>query len=220
MNHAPTISLIAIAILVPSLVLAQERNGEERAPEQRGGFSAMFRANTEERKALYTENREERRALFLENQEERREHLQERIDGAKERLASTSAEVRVQLAAKLKERITLHSDRIFDAFDAALSRLMSLEEKIDARLDELEARGVDVTDSRIALDAAVAARVNADANLVDLKADISAEVEGETSREDILAIARAAREEVAAVREAYADVLLTLRADVRAAESE
>ncbi|MES2668768.1 MAG: hypothetical protein V4644_03725 [Patescibacteria group bacterium] len=169
----------------------------------------------------------ERREAFQQGREERRAELDLRIEAAKERgaeararFASTSADVKARIETNVKERVQAHAGRIHANLSAAFGRLAAFEAKVEARLDELASAGVDVSLSREELETATAVRVSGEANIADLKADLDAGLAAETSREEVVALMRAAREELARVRQAYAEVLIQVRADVKASKEQ
>lgn len=177
------------------------------------GAEANVNVKTEKR-LMSDEGKEERRARI----EARVAEIQSRVGSARGQFASSSAEAKVRIETNKKERVTKHTDRIYGMLTASLDRLDTFEGKIEARLDELASAGVDVSLTRSELALAADARVDAAASIADLKADLALALEGETSKAEVMALVRTAREELASVRQAYAQVLVQLRADVKASK--
>ncbi|MDP2158505.1 MAG: hypothetical protein Q8K68_12450 [Nitrospirota bacterium] len=211
MNNATAfISVIAFTgILLPAAVSAQTEAAvdvkvETRSIENRG-FLGIFgdRSGAQERK--------EKRA---EDHVQRQEERTERGANVQARSASSSIEVRMNLSKDRKARVEKHVDTIYGTLSASLERLASFEGRVEARLDELAATGIDVSLSREKLDSASTVRIAAVANIASLEANLKAVLTGETSRNEIMDIMKKAREELAMVRKAYAEVLIQVRADV------
>lgn len=126
-------------------------------------------------------------------------------------------EVRTRVDAMLKTRVETFSTRVFDRVSAALERLEAFDAKVEARIAELSARGVDTARASAELAEARAIRAQAEADVAALEARFSAALGGETSRQELTAMLRDARQELRDARLAYAEVLIALRTSVRAA---
>ena len=204
-NATALISIIAFTgMVLPVMVSAQVETTVEVKTEpgrvEGRGFLGMFG------------NRE---AAQEERQQQRAEN---KGTDVQTRSMNVSAEARMNLEENRKVRIEKHADRIYGTLSAALERLSGFEAKVEARLDELEEKDIDVSLSREKLEAASTARVTATANIATLEADLKATLGAETSRNEIMAIMKEARKELVDVRKAYAAVLIQMRADVNASK--
>lgn len=200
MKYLPPLSFVLLAVVLLGSPAVTQANDLLRAD---------VRANVEVRA-------EDREAAM----QERREALNARLGEIKARVATRTDEVKARIADHLKANAELITGRIFAHITASLDRIDTFDAHVETRLDELAAANVDVTASRSELSKAQAVHASAEANILDLKADLKAELDGETTRSELMAILKAAREEVASVRKAYADVLLQIRVDVKASKGE
>jgi hypothetical protein len=179
-------ALAALLALTPFIASAQATTSPRGTAERVRGVWAEQREAFEQRKQEMSQLREEKRE-----------------------------EMRTKLEERTRARAEAFGTRIFDGMTAALTRLEGLEGKIKERMDMLEAKGVDTAGSEDKLDAAEAQREKAEAAVSDAKEAFTAAVAGETSRQELMGIVKEAREELRVTRQAYVDVLVTLRADVK-----
>lgn len=208
-NVAALMAIAAIAGLSPFIALAYD------------SASAEVRVNAGGQGERRDMSKDGERRMDL---EARIGDMKTRIEGRgeemREKFASSSAAFKARLEDGVKERVQKHADTIYLSLTAALDRLAAFETKVEARLDELADAGVDVSLSREKLAVAADVRADAAANIADLEADLEAALDGETSRSEVVALVRAAREELASVRTAYAEVLIQIRADVKASKED
>lgn len=206
--------LIFASMLLPGAASANvHASADVRADGGGGEYRGFF--------GLFAERREDRadmRDARKDDRSERKDETHDRRAEIRARFASSSAQMKARFSDVLQARIRTHADHIHSSLTAALDRLTAFEAKVDARLDALAAAGIDVSRSRDELEAAAAVRVRAGTAIADLDADLSAALDGQTSREEVMAIMQAAREELADVRRAYAKVLVQIRADVKASK--
>lgn len=151
--------------------------------------------------------------------EKRKEAIQQRLEGLQEKQEVKREEIRLKLEEGMRQRVQAFSARVFTGIGAALDRIEALDAKIEERISSLAARGVDTAASEEKLEVARDRHADAVEALSDLEASFTTAVANETSRPELMGILQEARTELRSVRQAYVDVLVTLRADVRAETS-
>lgn len=191
---------------------------------------ALQRTAQEKRELLEKQNAE-RRALIEEKREEFRERAEGLREEAKQRREQQKEELRARLenirdqrkkeaVERLDNRFTEINEKLTNHWLAALVRLEELLAKISSRADKAEVNGVDVSATRLAIEAAHSA-IAAARN--DLEAQLAKTYPIGVTTEDALRSAvaavrnqlnedlRAAREAVQKAHRAVVDALVSLK---------
>ncbi len=154
-----TISLFVLFIFA---CVAMVANAQELSPQER--FEAL-RAETEANRAERAELRDDRQASVASSSEARQEIREAR---------------RVALTERLQQRITNLAANISNRMDAAIARLNQIAGRLEVRIDQLEAAGVDVTEAEAELNKATESLERAAGTISDIDA-IMADVTGSES---------------------------------------
>lgn len=150
-------SLVSICVFVfsASVVLAQVEDKRDTRQDRRD----TRRDIREEKRDTRRDTREERR----ETRVERREEIRDRLKVKRVELKERFEEKRKELKDKRFERVVERFQRIAQIRREALARLEALADKIQARIDKLEAAGVDVSAMQAGLDLCEATKLGANA---------------------------------------------------------
>jgi exonuclease VII small subunit len=154
-----TISLFVLFIFA---CVAMVANAQELSPQER--FEAL-QAETEANRAERAELRDDRQASVASSSEARQEIREAR---------------RVALTERLQQRITNLAANISNRMDAAIARLNQIAGRLEVRIDQLEAAGVDVTEAEAELNKATESLERAAGTISDIDA-IMADVTGSES---------------------------------------
>lgn len=140
--------------------------------ERREGFASTTKALVMERRAIFASSTSAKILEMRENKEERREHF-----------ASTSALRKAEFTEEMKGRVLLHAEHAAELLDAMLGRLAGIAERINARIEQLSAEGVEVAFAEAELAEAYDAIDDAELAIEAVKAGIASALESETPRE-------------------------------------
>jgi len=183
------LSLLVIYFFVVAIpVLAQNDNGATN--QEPATTAAAVETNTNANQTR-TEHRSrgEARLKF-------KKKLSERMDTLRADIQARRAETRSRVSEKVQERIYTALDTMIKRFEERVARLTDLADKLDARIEEREKLGLDMSPARTELDRAreeITASTDA-ISKVSLSTNIA--LSSETPREVIKEV----REEIEAVR--------------------
>lgn len=165
---------------------------------------------------LRLENRAEfeaKREMHLEN----RASVEARVEERRAKVLENRTEIKARLDARTQTRVGGHLDNIVNIFDRIVTRLETASDRIENRIEDFEEKGVDVSATVELFAEAEAELDDTKEVLAEIKADLEVELEkDEVSRDQIKALVQTARESIQKTKKAYADVLVSLRADVGA----
>jgi len=117
-----------------------EREAFEGTHEER---KALFLENQAERRALFSENKDERHDLLKDGLGERRTLLKEQWEEREDWFASSSEKWKERFGEKVADR----ADHLATLFGRMLERLSGIADRIEGRIAELEAEGVDASEA-------------------------------------------------------------------------
>lgn len=131
-------------------------------------------------------------------------------------VADARTEHKKTLDAKAKVRVEAFLNSVKGRFDVIVSHLENVSQRIEDRISELESRGYKLENGKKALAEADAKLEAAKKDVVDVKAQLSVEINKETSRETLRALVGTAKESLKEARAAYVDALQAIREEVKA----
>ncbi len=189
---------VSLFVLFVFACVAYVANAQELTPQER--FEAL-KAETEANRAAREEMRTERRENMASSSEARQELREER---------------RTALTLRAQQRITNLAANISNRMEAAIARMAQIADRLAARIDELEAAGVDtaaaeghLADAKAALDRAQAAIADIDTEMAAVTGSESPKEAWQAARgtyasvkEELLAGHQALRATVAALKDA------------------
>jgi hypothetical protein len=187
--------------------LLEERKAEMRAllasstPQERRAFLEEAK---EARHALLLTQKDERHEFFVDARGQRRELAEEHWQERKDWFSSTTAPWKEGFSGAAKEAIGARADTFASVFGRILERLSSIADRIEGRIDELAADGIDVSASAALLETADAKLLEAadavDA-VIEAMEDALASEDPKAALADVKALKDAAKIEI---REAHA----------------
>lgn len=183
---------------------AEEGEGAPRPP--RPGFVQNFLQEREGRPPFYGTTTHQGPGLFRDNSEDARARMEER----QQRFASSSILGKGQFSEFVKEMVAKRAEHAASLFDAMILRLRGLGERIDARIDVLKERGVDVADAEESLADALAKIDDAEKAIEEVKDAMSDALASETPREEIQNVRTLAETAKGKIREAHQALVLTI----------
>jgi len=174
------------------------------AQEHRAELKAQLDAaqTPEERKAILDEARHERDEMRREALE-KREAFRARAEETRDELKENRAEFRLTVTTDAAKRAQGYFENILKRVANALDSFVGILERINNKITELAANGVDVT---LAADAAARAEVaidNAAIALTDARATFALALESDTPREHLEDVKAAVRTATQAVKDAH-----------------
>lgn len=195
--------------------MLERKNGEdsarEWAKEQYKNALSPLPGNTMAPEDV-RENMLERRAEFASSTEARREMLKEKLMERREHFASSTALRKAMLDENVKERVMNRVENAGRLLQAMLERLGGLSDRIQARIDTLEAAGVDASAAQAELDEAQDAIEAAADAVAEVKTAFDEAFASETPRENMGAVKTAAEEAKAAIRAAHKALMEAVQA--------
>jgi Skp family chaperone for outer membrane proteins len=113
-----------------------------------GDVQAGLATDSATRRAEVMERVEAKRETVRERVEQKRAEIQQRMEERKEQMATRAAERRQRLAERKKALVRKFFSRMYRRFQAAVSRMERIADRIESRLGKMENRGIDVTTLR------------------------------------------------------------------------
>jgi len=170
------VSLFAIPVLAHDGDAGHVHELNRERQEVRESFKQDIQVRREQFRQEMLEHREEFKANMAERRRELGEQISEKRAELKERLKEIHNERKRLIVERIDRRMDELNERILDKFSSILNRLDVVLQKISARADEAEERGVDVSNVRTAIDDAVAA-IHAGYDAIEEQADNTYSIE-------------------------------------------
>jgi hypothetical protein len=194
----------------------QEDRAEHRDArrDDRQEAVGVFKENRKEAMDDWKEAGRERRADWSEHKAEARAQFAEDRADFKGRLASSTDAFRARFVGEKKEKIAGHLEAMFTRFDGVIAKLTALTDRIETRIETLEADGVDVTEATASLEDAKTSIATAETVIEETNETIKAAIdnEEEISREGLRDLVQEAKAAIKTAHGALVDVVQLLKA--------
>jgi uncharacterized phage infection (PIP) family protein YhgE len=172
------------------------------------------RVDLQENRSEARENMQKRRAMITESFEDKRSQLSNRIEERKSRLQARREEMlknqetrKAKLSDERKERVEKLFDNMFMGFANASERLFDVQNRLEAKVSELEEANQYVDEANSLLDTAESLLNDTVTEIEAIQTELNEAVEGEITKEYIRELVAEAKESIRATHEAYRAVI-------------
>lgn len=234
-------SLLVLTLLLNvNFVLAEETNTDEEimisntnsesapTPTQNNlrGFAPTTTNKNEQKKTLRERYQEKLEAFTTSKKENAQEviggfneNVQQRNQEAKQIMEEKKQEIMGRLDAQKKDRVKRQTDKIVLNFENALKKIEEISQKVQARIETMEERGVDLTEAKNLISETFIKIEEARISISEMKNAFLSALDSETPRETFAQtkeVAKISKEKIKEAHQSLIKVINAIKASVKA----